>query len=509
MPERSSSGVRNLRAMFESKDNSTSPPSRGRSPTGSEGAAVGTSRPISKVRTSFIAVDRNCQAEYQPPARRLSGTGERVLRTDGGVESKLTTLTPESNDNRAQSASRVDDSSNVQALKNTTQPDEGGSETGTNSFELEMQTDSKTRRFDSEVPSSSLDEPLPASKDSIAEPGPEIHPISPGGLGSVLKGSPFEDEQKKLPKPLEGTPLTTEIKATPQASSTKASHNATNTNHKLSSSRSLASAKDNGSQNSDKMDEFSKAKQATKPITLSRKTPSNPSSPRQPPPKASSPRHHHPPLEKTTESSARAVRNLNRDSNVSHGQTNGVTKPRIPSLSSTTHTTKKSGRTSPSMKSRPKSPTRPARLPSVATAPTAASTAKLGGASPPRAASRTGTLSATTTNISRKPSILNKAQAGAHPQGPPGKTSSGVRDKPATSQGNDRPKSRTSVASSKPPEEGFLARMMRPTASSASKVHGKIEPKTPPKRTYVKAKRESLGSDEAKAHRAEESSVQT
>jgi len=31
-------------------------------------------------------------------------------------------------------------------------------------------------------------------------------------------------------------------------------------------------------------------------------------------------------------------------------------------------------------------------------------------------------------------------------------------------------------------EEGFLARMMRPTASSASKTHEKVEVKTPPRR---------------------------
>lgn len=53
-----------------------------------------------------------------------------------------------------------------------------------------------------------------------------------------------------------------------------------------------------------------------------------------------------------------------------------------------------------------------------------------------------------------------------------------------------------STAGSKAPDEGFLARMMRPTASSASKTHEKVEPKTPPKKTATskaKMKRESTG----------------
>ncbi len=50
--------MRNLRAMFENKngDQSTSPPSRGRSPSNSIGSS--NSRPVSKVRASFVAVER-------------------------------------------------------------------------------------------------------------------------------------------------------------------------------------------------------------------------------------------------------------------------------------------------------------------------------------------------------------------------------------------------------------------------------------------------------------------
>src|SRR5271163_1121629 len=58
------SGVRNLRAMFENKTSdlatSTSPPSRGRSPANSEASLH--SRPVSKVRATFVAVERPDEA---------------------------------------------------------------------------------------------------------------------------------------------------------------------------------------------------------------------------------------------------------------------------------------------------------------------------------------------------------------------------------------------------------------------------------------------------------------
>lgn len=44
-----------------------------------------------------------------------------------------------------------------------------------------------------------------------------------------------------------------------------------------------------------------------------------------------------------------------------------------------------------------------------------------------------------------------------------------------------------------------MARMMRPTASSANKVHEKIEPKSPPRKTpHTRLKRKSEGSEEGK-----------
>ena len=43
------------------------------------------------------------------------------------------------------------------------------------------------------------------------------------------------------------------------------------------------------------------------------------------------------------------------------------------------------------------------------------------------------------------------------------------------------------------PDEGFLARMMRPTASSASKVHGKTEVASPPRPKVARRQPSKLG----------------
>ncbi|KAH6620108.1 hypothetical protein C7974DRAFT_226408 [Boeremia exigua] len=60
-----SSGVRNLRAMFE-QNAASSPEPRGRSP-GSSSAADDTSRPTSKVRASFVSVEHPIPVEHTMP----------------------------------------------------------------------------------------------------------------------------------------------------------------------------------------------------------------------------------------------------------------------------------------------------------------------------------------------------------------------------------------------------------------------------------------------------------
>lgn len=99
-----------------------------------------------------------------------------------------------------------------------------------------------------------------------------------------------------------------------------------------------------------------------------------------------------------------------------------------------------------------------ARLPSSATTPSLSSTAKSG----------TNAAKSGTNGPTRKPPVQSRTN---------NSTSSTTRKPSAlASVANERPSSRTS---NKPVDEGFLARMMRPTASSARKVHDKVEPKNP------------------------------
>ena len=144
-------------------------------------------------------------------------------------------------------------------------------------------------------------------------------------------------------------------------------------------------------------------------------------------------------------------------------------------------------RSPPSLtKPRPRSPTRPVRLPSSATAPTAASAAKLDTAPAATAKSRDRVPSNST-------SVRQKSA----------RTSLPAVSKPAENAKN-KLKSRLSTVSSKPPEGSFLDRMMRPTQSTSQKTHEKVEAKTPPKKANgARPKRKSDASEKAKNENAE------
>lgn len=127
------------------------------------------------------------------------------------------------------------------------------------------------------------------------------------------------------------------------------------------------------------------------------------------------------------------------------------------------------------VKPRPKSPTRPIELPSRLTQPTAAAAAKNRNAPPPvhtnRPASRTS-MSSSGKGLGRSSSVASRQRPSF---GPPPKQP--AKDHPV-------PKKEAKV------DEGFLARMMRPTQSSASKVADKVQiPTTPPRRTTPASKK--------------------
>lgn len=107
-----------------------------------------------------------------------------------------------------------------------------------------------------------------------------------------------------------------------------------------------------------------------------------------------------------------------------------------------------------------------ARVPASATAPTAASAARTGVAS----------------TLQRKPTphTTQRHNPPATHSIPTASTAKDTKNSlPAEPNGTDSSK-RKAGATAKAPTKGFLARMMRPTASSAQKTHDKVVPSSPP-----------------------------
>jgi hypothetical protein len=142
-----------------------------------------------------------------------------------------------------------------------------------------------------------------------------------------------------------------------------------------------------------------------------------------------------------------------------------VKKPTTSKPVTTASSSKDAATTSPSgfKKPRPKSPTRPVRLPSHLIAPTASSAAKHG-------------EEAAAQKVARKPSTVTRppSKAATATKKPSSRASLG----PAMTT-TKRPDSRASTNGA--PNEGFLARMMRPTTASASKTLDK--PPSPPRKS--------------------------
>ncbi|KAH8682658.1 hypothetical protein BX600DRAFT_48223 [Xylariales sp. PMI_506] len=139
------------------------------------------------------------------------------------------------------------------------------------------------------------------------------------------------------------------------------------------------------------------------------------------------------------------------------------------------------------VKPKPKSPTRPVNLPASLTRPTASSASKTGGAGAPpprqsvphasgnlavphRPASRASISGpgAATKTLKRQSSTINRPRPSLGP--------------PPKQVAKDHPVARKDASV----DEGFLARMMRPTQSSASKTSDK-GPVTPPRKPHVVA----------------------
>lgn len=514
MSGRAGNQVNNLRALFEPNSNSASPSSRDRSPAGSEAVKGNESRPVSKVRTSFIPVDRIGPMAPAVGSKKVndeenskvgqSGGDEPLLVTNGAVDGSSLL----NGEKSVLPSTSKDDAEKVEEGK---EPNQIKSAEGSS---LEKpQTPSKNANpnkagSNAEATSDKLHNAVSSkSADNV-----EIsnHSDQPQGLGDILKGAPFENEAQENSEVAGGQATgIPESESSPpkQKPSPKASLPNGQPKKRLSPKTSPPKSQ-SGSSRPPAIDtkrggpsESSKTS-ASSPSNV-KKSPRTPGSPDatnlQAPIKAASPKQSIP--AKASNNAGKETRKapIPKQSQVTAG-------PKVPTAPSsknrpgnppTSNPVKKSSPSSPPPKIRPKSPTRPVRLPAGATAATASSAAKTGEAPPPRPLSRSGVAAGPKTSTS------NRVQSGGIAREGVTNTSSSLRKSssrpslPAVGQPPQKAKARTSTASVKAPEGSFLARMMRPTQSSASKAHEKNEHVTVSgKSKSSKPRRKSGGSDE-------------
>ena len=557
MGDRSNSGVRNIRAMFEAKTETTSPPSRGRSPAGSEGARSISSRPISRVRASFVAVERSGQVGLRKMSDPIEGPPDGL----GATPQKAGTAPADKQVNGAGSVSLANGKlltdMKEEELTTSQNGENGNTEHGMTSVGA-VPEKTPANLASSTTPQKVVDDGKSQSELSVDTKATTVSALesAPEDLGVVLKGSPFEavesssadrpttQDTTRSTKPSgpsgKDTTILEKDKSKPTVNGKPLLNTKPKPEAKAAASRPTPISTKLDSQKAQKPGPATSSSHTSKPAKpITPKTPTTPklqptsktSSPRQPISKTSSPRQPVPesdtskeikkdseraPLRKASRASLAAqvsraepkIRQPVAGTTQQSKSTAASTSVRQPSNTVTAPTALHAPKITPSSpasaftKPKPKSPTRPQRLPASATAPTAASAAKLGGNPVSRSPSRASTAP---TSLNRKPSTLKKDATAPHTGGPTPASASGIKKKasrPSLPAGThpDRPKSRGSTVGSKAPDEGFLARMMRPTASSACKVHEKIEPKSPPRKVApIKPKRKSNGTDEGKS----------
>ncbi|EKG15425.1 hypothetical protein MPH_07349, partial [Macrophomina phaseolina MS6] len=208
------------------------------------------------------------------------------------------------------------------------------------------------------------------------------------------------------------------------------------------------------------------------------------------------------PKSATSKSSAQAP--AKRTSRTSlKSATSSAAKPRATSRPAAEKKKETAHTTPPFTKPRPKSPTRPAKLPSHLTQPTAASAAKRDA----EKAEEKKPAARPKTTTPRAPAVASKTTAAAASKTASDATKrAGSRPSLPAQGAAKRPESRTSRPSvgARAPDDSFLARMMRPTAASASKSHEKKDEvvKSPPRRTVSTKTKQTNGAGVASKAKA-------
>ncbi|KAF1974270.1 hypothetical protein BU23DRAFT_567480 [Bimuria novae-zelandiae CBS 107.79] len=506
----SNSGVRNLRAMFENQ-NASSPEPRGRSPAGS--ATSGASRPTSKVRASFVSVEP-------------SGGVAKDLGTTKGTSAN----NPQAH--RRESFSVSGDSEDVQELKKVICEEMEERKQSVDVAETIPEAAVESRDASREAPpvreaagtmtnlgsimkGSDFPEtaPKPAPAEQPMEEEPAVHPgeaIAPAEASGkpaepLAQEAPPENPDKvvsgvqeeaslkpadptseaavaggeALPPPTEALSHPSDTKTasqTPKADESKLKATDTpRTNGRAATKKpaTISTSKSPARGTSSARSPLPRSplpKTPTVPKPAAARTASKSPAPAKAQAKPAASKEASKPAAPKTTTRASA-----RPSTATSGTTaSAAAKAKAPVAETKRTTTKATSSAPPSKdstttspsgfkKPRPRSPTRPVRLPSHLTAPTASYAAKHG-------------EEAAAQKLARKPSTVSKPAPRA--SAPVAKKQPSRASLAPSTAAAKRPESRTSTTAGA--GEGFLARMMRPTASSASKTHDK--PTSPPRR---------------------------
>jgi len=425
-----SGGVQGLRAMFEQGNSETSPPSRGRSPAGS--VTSDSSRPISKVRTSFISVERR---GFSPFAVRKMSTGEGSV---GGNDTTTTTTKDALTNVTSGEAPKMNGTTGGHAEfdgkgPQESVPDSTGQKEVPSVNTPHVNPDKPTTGGEETAPNTLPSDP----KDENAVSDDAALEDNKDGLGSVLKGSPFQGSSdpsaehkvandgsrsagpsspikpKSKEGKVNGQPKTPGSATKEEAADLKTKTSTPRPNNLDTKKTPSSASRAQGLKSAEKASKSPQSPQTEKPIGAPARQPLKSSSPRQ-----------------TTQSKAHSS-NLSMDAEKAPISTkkqsplaskpSTAAAPKVRQTSSTTNTAqgRRGPSSQPTTKPRPKSPTRPVRLPASATAPTQASAAKhdeLPSRSPSRASATHSSRPLPSTSSKTRPSASSTAGVSSRPK---------------------------------------------------------------------------------------------
>jgi hypothetical protein len=519
---RASSGVRNLRAMFENQTAAASPePPRGRSPASIPN--TDSTRPTDKVRASFVSVEPSGhisrdQATNKGTVHGVNSTQARRRESfsvsEGHADAALLEIkkevtqnkeAQESSDASAETISEqaaileqaVESREGSQApppireveepmpnlgsiMKGSDFPEPGAAEEKQQQPEVQQQ-EPIADNLEDQLAALSIKETPADNPDKVvtgAQENASLKPADPTDEAAVSGGEalppPTEDLSSNSASEATSGAAAEQMKAVDKDTSKAKVDEVSNTPAKAGTSSvkkpaAISTATAAPAKASSAKNPMPKSPAAAR-LPKTPTTPKAATSAKEQPKRAASKEPAKAPTQKTSRGPLGA--------SVAAPTTSAAAKSRVPAAEPKKPVTKPATAaptapkertaTSPAgfKKPKPKSPTRPVRLPSHLVAPTAASAAKHGDDANQK--------------IARKPSTASRPAAtrALAPKAPAvGKPSSRHSLAPSTAAGK-RPESRASTKGAA--DEGFLARMMRPTAASASKTQDK--PASPPRK---------------------------